>query len=98
MGKELTEEEKPLLTKKQIAKSKQAIANRPTMQSIPLLSKRGKALGKLKKGKGKALAAAAQAGLKGGKVNKRNMGGKVVKVNNDGQKLVQRMYGGKLGF
>ena len=38
----------------------------------------------------------------GGKVykntTKRNMGGKVYKVDNAGQMMVQRMYGGKLGF
>ena len=34
----------------------------------------------------------------GGKVTKRPMGGKVYKVDNAGQMMVQRMYGGKLGF
>ena len=34
----------------------------------------------------------------GGKVTKRPMGGKVYKVDNSGQMMVQRMYGGKLGF
>ena len=34
----------------------------------------------------------------GGKVTKRPMGGKVYKVDNEGQMMVQRMYGGKLGF
>jgi len=33
---------------------------------------------------------------KGGKVTKRPMGGKVYKVDNSGQDLVQRMYGGKI--
>lgn len=33
---------------------------------------------------------------KGGKVTKRPMGGKVYKVDNSGQNLVQKMYGGKI--
>jgi hypothetical protein len=33
---------------------------------------------------------------KGGKVTKRPMGGKVYKVDNSGQDLVQKMYGGKI--
>jgi hypothetical protein len=32
----------------------------------------------------------------GGKVTKRPMGGKVYKVDNSGQDLVQKMYGGKI--
>jgi len=32
----------------------------------------------------------------GGKVTKRPMGGKVYKVDNSGQMMVQRMYGGKI--
>jgi hypothetical protein len=32
----------------------------------------------------------------GGKVTKRPMGGKVYKVDNSGQNLVQKMYGGKI--
>ena len=32
------------------------------------------------------------------KIQKRPMGGKVYKVDNAGQMMVQRMYGGKLGF
>ena len=34
----------------------------------------------------------------GGKVTKRPMGGKVYKVDNSGQDMIKRMYGGKLGF
>jgi hypothetical protein len=34
--------------------------------------------------------------LKGIKVTKRPMGGKVYKVDNSGQDLVQKMYGGKI--
>ena len=33
---------------------------------------------------------------KGGKIIKRPMGGKVYKVDNSGQNLVQKMYGGKI--
>lgn len=32
----------------------------------------------------------------GGKVTKRPMGGKVYKVDNSGQMMVQKMYGGKI--
>ena len=32
----------------------------------------------------------------GGRVTKRPMGGKVYKVDNSGQNLVQKMYGGKI--
>ena len=32
----------------------------------------------------------------GGKITKRPMGGKVYKVDNSGQDLVQKMYGGKI--
>jgi hypothetical protein len=34
----------------------------------------------------------------GGTIVKKPMGGKVYKVDNAGQMMVQRMYGGKLGF
>ena len=35
---------------------------------------------------------------KGGAITKRPMGGKVYKVDNSGQDMIKRMYGGKLGF
>ena len=111
MEKELTEEEKfyrdVVNSKKkpggifkfvkQKEKEKQGLADSPAMQSRKEQIKKSKSYKAKKPMPSPGLMGPARRRKKG-RITKRPMGGKVYKVDNSGQMMVQRMYGGKLGF
>ena len=107
MGKELTEEEKfnrdVVNSKqkpggifkfvKQRPKTEQGLADSPAVQSRKERIKKNKSEKVMK-----PMPSSKRTKKSRRKVTKRPMGGKVYKVDNSGQMMVQKMYGGKLGF